>query len=592
MNTIISNRLTRIALAIKTMRWSAVLPLASLGIALLWAGPMTAGPDAGAEKEVQAAHADRAWSGWQDAATPTAAPEIVQDQQNSFYLSVGEARIIRLPAIVRKKVIGNGKVISTSLVKQHEMLIVANDAGHSTLRLWFEDGSEVTYTVVVGLNNPETTFIQIKEMLGKADNVRLSLVGGRIFLQAETLKPGQNKLIEALQKAFPDQIVLVTGGDVALEERTVYVDAQLVEIKRSALENLGISWDESTSGPTLAIAGDIAESRYMRGSDFRSIGGTGTIPPFRTALTLASVITSRINLLKDTGDATIIANPRLAARCGGKATFTAGGEMGITVLNSVGAGSVEFKPYGIRLDIEPTCDKLGNIRAKMLAEVSEPDPSNAPSGSIALSTRKTESEIDLVEGKAMLLSGMTNRKVNRGENRVPYLGAIPLLGWLFKTQNNTGEDTELVVIVTPRFVTSESDPLQEQVRWGDDTASKIDDQLRGQGVKPQPRRNVARAEPAVTAATEPNGKPATEIEQTRTIDFGIESADLSFYIKPEAVKKKKAVATVEAPPPQATAPSAATATTTRIPIADEPKNKNASIVEVAHRAGEGEGKQP
>ncbi|MCL2590958.1 MAG: pilus assembly protein N-terminal domain-containing protein [Betaproteobacteria bacterium] len=424
-----------------------------------------------------------------------------QDLENSFHLYVGETRVVKLSSPVAKTAVGNGKVVSTAMVNASDLLIIANDAGRSTVHLWLKDGSETTYAVEVGLNSPAKTYAQVRDMLAKEDNIQVSLVGNRVFLRAETLKATQIPFIAALQKAFPDQIVLITGSDVALEERTVHLTAQLVEIKRSALENLGIEWSQSIYGPQAAIVGDMKRLKSADGSVtvLRPQGNSnnnnsnstpnldawpGYTHPFKSALSLATMISSRINLLRNQGDAYLVAEPRLTTRCGGKADFTSGGELPIPVQNGLGAANVQFKEYGIRLAVEPTCDKLGNIRAKVSTEVSQIDTAVAVMGVPGLLTRKAMSELDLVEGQSMLLSGLASYTAGESENAVPFLGSIPLLGHLFKSSNKNGERTELIVIITPSFISSDSEAIRKSEERRNQLRGEANDKLNGYDVKP------------------------------------------------------------------------------------------------------------
>ncbi|MDR2788599.1 MAG: TrbG/VirB9 family P-type conjugative transfer protein [Candidatus Accumulibacter sp.] len=402
-----------------------------------------------------------------------------QDWVGGFHLYVGEARVIKLPRPVVKTAIGNGKVLSIAALDANELLMIASDAGRSTLHLWLENGSEVSYAVEVAADSPSKIYAQVKEAFGENDGIRASLVGNRVFLQARTLTPGQANLVKALQQAFDDKIVLITEGDVALEERTVYVNAQLIEIKKSALEELGVAWSETIHGPSFAVVGDMrrlregnGDRRYLRPES----GGSDGVPsmeewpgytrPFRMAFSLATLITSRINLLRSQGNAYVVAEPRLTARCGGKADFTSGGEMPIPVQSGLGSTSVEFKKYGVRLSVEPQCDKLGNIRARVATEVSQIDEAVSVLGVPGLLTRQAESELDLVDGRAMLLSGLASYEAGRNENKVPFLGNLPLLGNLFKNTGASGGRSELIVIITPSFVTSESEVIRKSVQRG------------------------------------------------------------------------------------------------------------------------------
>lgn len=447
---------------------------------------------------------------------------VSQAPGSSFHFYVGEARVIKLPQAIIKSAVGNGKVLSVALLNANELLMIASDAGRSTLHLWLEGGSEIAYSVEVALDSPAKIHAQVKSIFGEDSGIRASLVGNRVFLYAQTLTPGQMNLVKALQNAFDDKIVLITEGDEALEERTVHVQAQLVEIKKSALEKLGVDWSGTIHGPSLAVVGDMRRLRSNDGTRWNlrpPEGGGDGVPgmevwpgytqPFRAAFSLATLITSRINILRSQGDAYVVAEPRLTARCGGKADFTSGGEMPIPVQNGLGSTSVEFKKYGVRLSIEPQCDKLGNIRAKVATEVSQIDNAVAVLGVPGLLTRQVESELDLVDGKAMLLSGLASYEAGKSENKVPFLGSIPLLGHLFKNTDTDGGRSELIVIITPNFVTSESEIISKSVRRSGQFAGETRENLQDQGLMPDEAVVKADAERAL-AAVEAEARSSTQ----------------------------------------------------------------------------------
>ena len=465
------------------------------------------------------------------------AEALPRDLADAIHLYVGEARVLRLPRPVVKTAVGNGKVLSAAVLSANELLMIANDAGRSTLHLWLDDGSEVSYAAEVASDSPAKMYAQVRESFGGDEGIRASLVGNRVFLRAQTLTPGQANLVKALQQAFgDDKIVLITEGDVALEERTVHINAQLIEIKKSALEALGIQWSETIHGPSLAVVGDMKRLRendgtrsYLRPRDGSGGDGVpsldewpGYTQPFRAAFSLATLITSRINLLRSQGDAYLVAEPRLTARCGGKADFTSGGEMPIPLQSGLGATTVEFKKYGVRLSIEPQCDKLGNIRAKVATEVSQIDEAVAVLGVPGLLTRQAESELDLVDGKSMLLSGLASFEAGKSESRVPFLGRIPLLGHLFKNTDSDGGRSELIVIITPSFVTAESEAIQKSVRRGGQITGETEESLLDRGVTPldeKEKEAAARARAEAEASESP--LPAREALPPGWIDYSV-----------------------------------------------------------------------
>jgi pilus assembly protein CpaC len=399
-----------------------------------------------------------------------AAPEKI----DGTYMYVGETRVIKLSAPIEKVAIGNGKVLSTATVAPTELLMIANDAGESSLYLWLKDGTEIHYTVQIGANNPARTFEQIKKFFINDENISAELIGDRVFLQGNYLTVEQENKVGALLKAFPNQIVPVFGADGDLQERTVFIHAQVVEIKKSSLEQLGIEWDSQIPN---AISASLSKSTSGVNRHFNTT-------PFQSYLGLAASIAASINLLQERGDAYLVASPHLTARCGGKADFTSGGELPIPLPSGLGQTSVEYKPYGIRLAIEPICDKRGNIRAKLTAEVSQIDGAVTVMGVPGLLTRKAESELDLIDGKSMLLSGLSSLEASESVHSVPGLGRIPVLGHLFKSNYFDGERSELVIVITPSFITPESKNVQNSLQRRDKISVHAEEKLVDEGIEP------------------------------------------------------------------------------------------------------------
>lgn len=194
--------------------------------------------------------------------------------------------------------------------------------------------------------------------------------------------------------------------------------------------------------------------------------GGGTSIPITSSFNALSVLNmglnAQLNLMEQNGTAVILAQPTLSARSGAKATFLAGGEFPYTV-STINGPTVQFKPYGIRLEIEPRVDHNGVIRAKILSEVSDIDTSIPTISGPALRTRKTETEFNVMTGGTIVLSGLLRRDVSTSIDKVPFLGNIPVLGALFRSKRFQNNETELVVFVTPVAVDKNSLALEESM---------------------------------------------------------------------------------------------------------------------------------
>src|SRR5690606_20949803 len=193
---------------------------------------------------------------------------------------------------------------------------------------------------------------------------------------------------------------------------TVLMDVRIMEFRRNALRDLGIQWQSTIDGPSGGAIRDFDTSFYRilpDGSPFEDlVDGMPPINSWATYFGLATSITSRINLLTESGDAYELASPQLSARSGGTASFLAGGEIPIPMVGAFGATTVEFREYGIKLDIEPIVNGNGEISAVVSTEVSKIDPSVAVQGIPGLLTRKTDTEMNVRDGQTIVISGLVN----------------------------------------------------------------------------------------------------------------------------------------------------------------------------------------
>jgi pilus assembly protein CpaC len=151
-----------------------------------------------------------------------------------------------------------------------------------------------------------------------------------------------------------------------------------------------------------------------------------------------------------------LAEPNLIAYNGQEASFLAGGEIPIPVVSGIaGQVSVVYKEFGIRLTFRPTI--AGDvIRLKLRPEVSSLDFSN---GIIlsgfripALNTRRAETDVELRDGQSFAVAGLLNNISQTDRQAIPVLSKLPIVGHLFKSKSARAEQTELMVLITPRLV--------------------------------------------------------------------------------------------------------------------------------------------
>src|SRR5262249_37807764 len=176
---------------------------------------------------------------------------------------------------------------------------------------------------------------------------------------------------------------------------------------------------------------------------------------FRPDLNLAATIKA----LQTQNVLQILAEPNLVTTNGREASFLAGGEFPVPVLQgggNAGAVTIQFREFGIRLNFLPFITNNGTIKMHVRQELSTIDLNNAVvfSGFTipALATRKAETDVELGAGQSFAIAGLSDERAQEQFSKIPGLGNIPILGYLFKSRARQKSKSELIVLVTPQQI--------------------------------------------------------------------------------------------------------------------------------------------
>jgi pilus assembly protein CpaC len=267
-------------------------------------------------------------------------------------LFVGDTRVI--DASARRVAVGNGDVITVSTLDAGQLLVLAEAPGATTLNVWLRDGSRREITVNVTPASLDLALANVRTMLEGTSNLTARIAGDRILLEGERVADADQRRAAAIVDAFGG-LVLNFVGRIGWEPMLEF-DVRIVEVRRSALRDLGIRWNPSANGPAVGVIADFASNDL-----FRVVPPAGEVPGLETLplpprvwrpatyAGITSVLGSRIALLEQKGDAYLVAQPMLSCRSGGTARFVSGGEFPIPVIDGDGGTDVEFKEYGVIL---------------------------------------------------------------------------------------------------------------------------------------------------------------------------------------------------------------------------------------------------
>jgi pilus assembly protein CpaC len=391
-------------------------------------------------------------------------PEIV--------MMAGETHVLTEKSLKRLAV-GNGKMLSAKRLEQGQILLLGLQPGTTTAHLWFRDGSEKKLLIRINPGDNEDLLRDVRRWLGKKSAIEVRSVGGKVVIEGRAKNAQESQKIRELAERSPMIVNLVQHAGT---EQMIAMEVRFLEVKKSALENIGVNWQKSTAGPVFGIVGDFKSNSQFRPASSGTIDSsgapalisnlpgtamdapfTGRVAPFAMYFGLQATLASVINLMEQKGDAIVLAEPTLACRSGGSAKFLAGGEVPLPITSAIGATSVQFKPYGIKFEINPVLTESGSISARVMTELSTIDPVIKVGDLPAFLSRQTETEVNLQEGETLVISGLITQDKSKTVDKLAGLADVPIIGRLFQSKDFRESRSEMIVFVTPRFISPDSD---------------------------------------------------------------------------------------------------------------------------------------
>jgi pilus assembly protein CpaC len=347
-------------------------------------------------------------------------------------LNVGDSRVIAVD--LRRAALGNGNVVSLSSPERGQLLILGEKPGTTTAQIWLRDGSRYSMRIVVKEGNLEAVLAEVQRLLDGTPAITARIAGDRVVLEGTLASQEDRRRAAGIVELFPGQ-VLDFIGQVGWEAM-VQMDVRIVEVRRDQLKQLGIRWAADAAGPEVT-----------------ALIGAG---PDTASLALRTALSSRIDLLEQKGLARTIAEPTLSCRSGGSARFIAGGEIPLPITDGLGSVNVQYKEYGVILELRPRTDPGGAISAEVDVELSQVDSSIRVGDYPGFIKRRSSTAINSRSGETIVISGLLARELSTDRQGLPVLGSAPVVGGLFSSRRHQQRETELLVMITPRSLAEDA----------------------------------------------------------------------------------------------------------------------------------------
>jgi pilus assembly protein CpaC len=331
-------------------------------------------------------------------------PNLSAAKNQKIRVTVGQSVTQKITTTVKTVSIADTDVADVVVAGPREVLINGKAIGLTTLVVWDENNTSMIYDVVV--RGPfSDQKIELRVKVAEVNRTKALELGFDFLVETDQL--GQNS----------NSVGGLYGGSVS----TPSVPLSIFRI------------------PSIPTEGAAAVFRWVQGGDD---------------------IQTMIRAAQSDGVLRVLAEPNVVAASGQAASFLSGGEIPVPIASSGAQGgttiTIEWKEFGIKVDFLPTIVDSNVVNLRVAPEVSNLDYANAIEISgfkvPAIRTRKAETTVELRDQETLVIGGLIASETSKVRTRIPLLGHIPLLGYLFSDVNNVKTESELVLIVTPHLV--------------------------------------------------------------------------------------------------------------------------------------------
>lgn len=400
-------------------------------------------------------------------------------------VSLNSSKYMQAPKITRIA-IGNPEIADVRMLSARDYLLIGKKAGSTSLIVWSANGVREEYSVYVS-GDDQGMASAIQQAIGYP-GITAQMMNGKVLLRG-TVK-NQYEHDTAIKIA---QLYLGSGGGSTSSATTasgtngsqgsatdeniidllemshpsqIRLEAQLIEINTDDEKNLGIQYWSPTLGNSSSGVTAGSSGLVYAGEDFSHPRGS-----FGWIGSHLSTIDASLQALVTNGKARILSRPSITTMSGKTANILIGGRIPIPTSAGDGEISIDWREYGIRLNIEPVVDGENKITSKVHAEVSTLDYGHAVvenNFSIpALASREADAVINVRSGATMAIGGLLNSEDSKTVSKIPLLGDLPIIGQFFRHTSKTRDNRELLILITPTLVSDDTEqPMSQQMKQG------------------------------------------------------------------------------------------------------------------------------
>lgn len=377
-----------------------------------------------------------------------------------IYMAPGEAQNIQVKEDIDTVFISAPKVVDYELIGDRGLIIYAQDKGRSELAVFDKNGEQIMKkTLVVDgllsglqkhiteiapdsqvtIQNMGKSYVisgtvateedrdRVYQIVGEGVGAQqivtkkdVSAIGGDSRFGGGTEQGNSTWLQEVSYKGVINKLRLHTTNQVN-------VKLSVVEVTKEFTDNIGIDW-----GTLGAAAGTFRFTKFD-----------------------ADTLTGLVHAISNDSVARVLSEPNLSVLSGETAEFLVGGEVPVVTSSNNNGVNVQYKEFGIKLNVGAKVSNNNRIRIVLGQEVSNIDKtfsSNADFSFPTFQTRRARTTVELADGESFLLGGLISNNEREALSKVPFIGDVPILGSLFRHAETSRRRGELIVVATVNLV--------------------------------------------------------------------------------------------------------------------------------------------
>jgi pilus assembly protein CpaC len=401
-------------------------------------------------------------------------------------LLVGRSVVVDVATPITRVSLTSADVADALVTSPTQLLVHGKLPGSISMFVWNHEGTIQRYEITVQ-RDLERLRTDVKhlfpgEPIEVQGNGKFVVLSGKVSSK-DVMEKAANLAFGFVDKKEEVLTLLQVDPNTRIDQ--VLLRVRFAEVSRAAMTDLGLSLFTSPTGINNTIgrvttqqfpAPGFSDLQWTKvdskfGSDVTSAEGKFAFSDFLNFFLLSEKydLGLAIRALQSRGLFQSLAEPNLVAQSGKEASFLAGGEFPVPIAQGSGTNmaiTVQFKEFGIRLNFTPVVNG-DRVQLKVRPEVSTLDFGNAVTLNgfriPALSTRRTETELELMDGQTFAIAGLMNNTMNSTLQKIPGIGDIPILGLLFKSKAAQKNQTELVVMITPQILRGNSPGVTNQL---------------------------------------------------------------------------------------------------------------------------------